>query len=130
MRSICQNCADCTDFDASIPFDSNFANPLVLRFFYFMQNENAERKADLSLILRLEDENSSRGAIERICEEVENETVSDRSALVRAARCLLGAVTRVLLLADIVVVKQLLLAKDKVWLLLIRILKFSSFDNE
>lgn len=54
------------------------------------------------------------GAIERICEEVEDEVLSDRGSLVRAARCLLGAVTRVLLLADIVVVKQLLLAKDKV----------------
>lgn len=32
----------------------------------------------------------------------------------RAARALLGSVTRVLLLADIVVVKQLLLAKDRV----------------
>lgn len=34
--------------------------------------------------------------------------------MVRAARTLLSSVTRVLLLADIVVVKQLLLAKDKV----------------
>ena len=40
--------------------------------------------------------------------------VSDRAAMVRAARSLLAAVTRVLLLADSVVVKQLLLAKDKV----------------
>jgi hypothetical protein len=40
--------------------------------------------------------------------------LSDRAAMVRAARCLLAAVTRVLLLADSVVVKQLLLAKDKV----------------
>ena len=39
---------------------------------------------------------------------------SDRSSVVKAARCLLVSVTRVLLLADIVVVKQLLLAKDKV----------------
>ncbi|XP_025830462.1 alpha-catulin isoform X2 [Agrilus planipennis] len=53
-------------------------------------------------------------AIERICGEAEVEILSDRTVLVRAARCLLGAVTRVLLLADIVVVKQLLLAKDKV----------------
>lgn len=45
------------------------------------------------------------------------QVLADRTALVRAARCLLGAVTRVLLLADIVVVKQLLLAKDKVNLL-------------
>lgn len=56
----------------------------------------------------------SGGAIERICEEAEEQILSDRTVLVRAARCLLGSVTRVLLLADIVVVKQLLLAKDKV----------------
>lgn len=59
-------------------------------------------------------------SIERLCELVANEplepddTLCDRSAMVRAARSLLNSVTRVLLLADIVVVKQLLLAKDKV----------------
>lgn len=56
----------------------------------------------------------SGSAIERICEEVDDDVISDRGSLVRASRGLLGAVTRVLLLADIVVVKQLLLAKDKV----------------
>ncbi|XP_044268903.1 alpha-catulin isoform X3 [Tribolium madens] len=54
------------------------------------------------------------GVIEQICEETDEEVLPDRGTLVRAARCLLGAITRVLLLADIVVVKQLLLAKDKV----------------
>ena len=39
---------------------------------------------------------------------------ADKGSMVRAARCLLAAVTQVLLLADNVVVKQLLLAKDKV----------------
>lgn len=39
---------------------------------------------------------------------------ADKNAMVRAARCLLAAVTQVLLLADTVVVKQLLQAKDKV----------------
>lgn len=42
------------------------------------------------------------------------ECLTERGAVVRAARALLASVTRVLLLADIVVVKQLLLAKDKV----------------
>lgn len=37
-----------------------------------------------------------------------------RNSLIRAARCLLGSVTRVLLLADTIVVKQLLLSKEKV----------------
>ena len=50
--------------------------------------------------------------------------VSDKAAMVRAARCLLAAITRVLLLADSVVVKQLLLAKDKVGHIT---LSFSSF---
>ncbi|XP_018564734.1 alpha-catulin [Anoplophora glabripennis] len=54
------------------------------------------------------------GAIEHICEETDEEVLPDRTTLIRASRCLLGAITRVLLLADIVVVKQLLLAKDKV----------------
>ncbi|CAH1105482.1 unnamed protein product [Psylliodes chrysocephalus] len=53
-------------------------------------------------------------AIEHICELHEEEATPDRTVLVRAARCLLGAITRVLLLADIVVVKQLLFAKEKV----------------
>uniref|UniRef100_A0A8W7P0D1 Alpha-catulin n=1 Tax=Anopheles coluzzii TaxID=1518534 RepID=A0A8W7P0D1_ANOCL len=40
--------------------------------------------------------------------------IDDRGPMIRAARTLLSSVTRVLLLADIVVVKQLLLAKDRV----------------
>ncbi|XP_033728819.1 alpha-catulin-like isoform X2 [Pecten maximus] len=41
-------------------------------------------------------------------------TFTEKTAMVRAARQLLSAVTRVLLLADKVIVKQLLLSKDKV----------------
>lgn len=61
--------------------------------------------------------------IERLCEiaatdplgyQPSDGPLGDRGAMVRAARTLLSSVTRVLLLADIVVVKQLLLAKDKV----------------
>lgn len=43
-----------------------------------------------------------------------DDTLCDRTSMVRATRTLLNSVTRVLLLADIVVVKQLLLDKDKV----------------
>lgn len=62
-------------------------------------------------------------SIERLCEIAVTDPLGypppegplgDRGAMVRAARALLSSVTRVLLLADIVVVKQLLLAKDKV----------------
>lgn len=68
-------------------------------------------------------------AIERICEEADVEVGSDRSTLVREARCLLGAITRVLLLADIVVVKQLLLAKDKVQRSLDRLESVNNFTE-
>lgn len=53
-------------------------------------------------------------SIERLCETATEDAVADRGAVTRASRALLASVTRVLLLADIVVVKQLLLAKDKV----------------
>lgn len=42
--------------------------------------------------------------------------MADKGSMVRAARCLLAAVTQVLLLADTIVVKQLLQAKDKVYM--------------
>jgi len=63
-------------------------------------------------------------AIEKLCElqyedpnsDSGSTTIgsTDKGSMVRAARCLLAAVTQVLLLADTVVVKQLLQAKDKV----------------
>ncbi|XP_059475145.1 alpha-catulin isoform X2 [Neocloeon triangulifer] len=53
-------------------------------------------------------------SIEKLCQVAMTDSLTDRGSVVRAARCLLGSVTRVLLLADIVVVKQLLLAQDKV----------------
>lgn len=55
--------------------------------------------------------------------------MTDREAVVRAAKCLLGAVTRVLLLADITVVKQLLMAKDKVARSLGRLESVSNFTE-
>lgn len=50
-------------------------------------------------------------AIERVCTGA---AAGDGVGMVSAARALLASVTRVLLLADMVVVRQLLLAKDKV----------------
>ena len=46
--------------------------------------------------------------------EAEEGTVNEKTAMVRAARQLLSAITKVLILADKVVVKQLIVAKDKV----------------
>ncbi|XP_063990318.1 alpha-catulin isoform X2 [Diachasmimorpha longicaudata] len=67
--------------------------------------------------------------IEKLCECAMEDSLADRGSVVRAARCLLGSVTRVLLLADIVVVKQLLLAKDKVARSLGRLESVSNFTE-
>ncbi|XP_033207723.1 alpha-catulin isoform X4 [Belonocnema kinseyi] len=68
-------------------------------------------------------------AIEKLCECAVDDNIDDRRAVVRAARSLLVSVTRVLLLADIVVVKQLLLAKDKVARSLGRLESVSNFTE-
>lgn len=57
--------------------------------------------------------------IEQLCDVQPDEcgqlrSYADKNNMVRAARTLLSSVTRVLLLADTVVVKQLLVAKDRV----------------
>uniref|UniRef100_T1JSM0 Alpha-catulin n=1 Tax=Tetranychus urticae TaxID=32264 RepID=T1JSM0_TETUR len=54
---------------------------------------------------------------------------SDRSALARSARALLSSVTRVLLIADTVVVKQLLTAKDRVSISLNRLENVANFTE-
>lgn len=71
----------------------------------------------------------SGSAIEKLCECAMEDSLADRGSVVRAARCLLGSVTKVLLLADIVVVKQLLLAKDKVARSLGRLENVSNFTE-
>ncbi|KAL5287963.1 CTNNAL1 family protein [Megaselia abdita] len=77
-------------------------------------------------------------SIERLCEITATDPLgypppdghlADRSAMIRSARALLSSVTRVLLLADIVVVKQLLLAKDKVNKSLGRLESVASFTE-
>ncbi|XP_024083641.1 alpha-catulin isoform X2 [Cimex lectularius] len=60
------------------------------------------------------DARAAGSAIEKLCESAGEDCMRDRAAVARAAKSLLASVTRVLLLADVVVVKQLLLAKDKV----------------
>ncbi|XP_075214953.1 alpha-catenin related [Lycorma delicatula] len=75
-------------------------------------DDNPEIKTEMYLACK--EARAAGAAIEKLCEAALEDSLTDRSAVVRAARCLLSSVTRVLLLADIVVVKQLLLAKDKV----------------
>ncbi|XP_052236076.1 alpha-catulin-like isoform X2 [Dreissena polymorpha] len=53
-------------------------------------------------------------ALEQACPEGASKPFTEKSQMVRAARKLLSAITKVLLIADKVIVKQLLLSKDKV----------------
>nr|CAD7452271.1 unnamed protein product [Timema tahoe] len=76
-------------------------------------DDNPEIKADMYEACK--EARAAGSAIEKLCEAALEDSLTDRGAVVRAARCLLGSVTRVLLLADVVVVKQLLLAKDKLY---------------
>lgn len=73
-------------------------------------DDNPEIKMDM--LEACKEAREAGAGIEKLCEL--EECLMERGAVVRAARALLASITRVLLLADIVVVKQLLLAKDKV----------------
>ncbi|GAB6029511.1 myosin 3, variant 2 [Chamberlinius hualienensis] len=80
-------------------------------------DDNPEIKVEMHDACK--DARAAGAAIEKICEvqyndqHTSNRCYSDKSALTRAARGLLTSVTRVLLLADNVVVKQLLAANNK-----------------
>ena len=52
--------------------------------------------------------------INNINHEGQPKTFTEKTAMVRAARKLLSAITKVLLIADKVIVKQLIASKDKV----------------
>ncbi|KAL5005886.1 hypothetical protein ScPMuIL_017044 [Solemya velum] len=56
-------------------------------------------------------------------------TFTEKTAMVRAARQLLSAITKVLLLADKIIIKQLLVAKDKVLKSLISLEKVDNFTD-
>ncbi|CAF1399310.1 unnamed protein product [Adineta steineri] len=95
-------------------------------------NENPEIKSDLIDACR--EARTSGEAIKRItCVEYDNfgkpVCVTDRHSMVQAARGLLSAVTRVLLLADMVVVKQIISTKKKVISTLNRVEGVASFSE-
>ncbi|XP_046630539.1 alpha-catulin isoform X1 [Neodiprion virginianus] len=90
-------------------------------------DDNPEIKQDMYEACK--EARAAGSAIEKLCECAMEDSLADRGSVVRAARCLLGSVTRVLLLADIVVVKQLLLAKDKVARSLGRLESVSNFTE-
>ncbi|XP_048489076.1 alpha-catulin isoform X2 [Plutella xylostella] len=77
-----------------------------------------------SMVLACKEARAAGRAIERVCVGA---AAGDGGGMVPAARALLAAVTRVLLLADMVVVRQLLLAKDKVARTLDRLESVSNF---
>lgn len=95
-------------------------------------DDNIEIKLDMYDACR-----SARAAgatIEQLCdvrmdEATVSETGGDRGAMARAAKILLASVTRVLLLADTVVVKQLLSAKDRVSISLNRLENVANFTE-
>jgi hypothetical protein len=92
-------------------------NELIYLLGESIANENPEIKSDLTDACR--EARSAGEAIKRItCIEYDTfgkpVCVSDRQSMVQAARGLLSAVTRVLLLADLVVVKQIIHTKKKV----------------
>ena len=95
-------------------------------------NENPEIKSDLIDACR--EARTSGEAIKRIT-SVEFDTfgkpigLNDRQSMVQAARGLLSAVTRVLLLADVVVVKQIISVKKKVISTLNRLEGVPSFSE-
>ncbi|CAF1240152.1 unnamed protein product [Adineta ricciae] len=95
-------------------------------------NENPEIKSDLIDACR--EARTAGEAIKRItCVEFDTLgkpiCVSDRHSMVQAARGLLSAVTRVLLLADMVVVKQIISVKKKVISTLNRLEGVMSFSE-
>ncbi|XP_054933389.1 alpha-catulin isoform X2 [Dermacentor andersoni] len=92
-----------------------------------LADDNVEIKLDMYDACR-----SARAAgasIEQLCDVRMDEATEDRGALARAARALLASVTRVLLLADTVVVKQLLSAKDRVSISLNRLENVANFTE-
>lgn len=89
-------------------------------------NENPEIKSDLIDACR--DVRSAGESIKRLtCIDVR--LTNDRQSMVQAARALLSAVTRVLLLADMVVVKQIINTKKQVMSTLNRLENVTTFSE-
>ncbi|CAL1271925.1 unnamed protein product [Larinioides sclopetarius] len=97
-----------------------------------MADDNAEIKVDMYEACR--DARAAGSMIEHLCEVQHDDggqlrPYADKHHLARAARALLSAVTRILLLADTVVVKQLLNTKDRVSISLNRLENVANFTE-
>lgn len=90
-------------------------------------DDNPEIKTDLYQACK--DARVAGEAIESLCEKTLDDSIAERGAIARAARCLLSSVTRVLILADVVVVKQLIFSKDKVSRSLCRLENVTNFTE-
>ncbi|BFZ21985.1 hypothetical protein BsWGS_25024 [Bradybaena similaris] len=97
-----------------------------------LAEENLDIKADMCLACH--DARMAGSAIQRLTclrphpDDITSST-ADKTAMVRAARQLLSAITKVLLLADRIVVKQLLSSKDKVILSLTQVEQLHNFTD-
>ncbi|XP_043239796.1 alpha-catulin-like isoform X3 [Amphibalanus amphitrite] len=90
-------------------------------------DDNPEIKVDMYEACK--EARAAGSAIEKLCALQAEAKSTDRATLVRAARCLLSSVTKVLLLADTVVVKQLILSKDKAVRTLSRLKSVTNFTE-
>ncbi len=91
MRTMCTTCT------SSIVYQVSFFTSWLYLIPLLCLGGNIQKLTDITL----EDESAAK-------------ILTEKAAMVRAARQLLSAITKVLLLADKVVVKQLVSAKDKV----------------
>ncbi|KAG8194925.1 hypothetical protein JTE90_021386 [Oedothorax gibbosus] len=97
-----------------------------------LADDNSEIKVDMYEACR--DARAAGSMLAHLCEVQHDEggqlrPYADKHHLARAARALLSAVTRVLLLADTVVVKQLLNTKDRVSISLNRLENVANFTE-
>ncbi|XP_071044546.1 alpha-catulin isoform X2 [Parasteatoda tepidariorum] len=95
----------------------NFAVQKFVSVGEAIADDNHEIKSDMYEACK--DARTSGAMIERLCDVQPDEcgqlrSYADKNNMVRAARTLLSSVTRVLLLADTVVIKQLVSSKDRV----------------
>ncbi|XP_035218517.1 alpha-catulin-like, partial [Stegodyphus dumicola] len=110
----------------------NFAVQKFVSVGEAIADDNCEIKSDMYEACR--DAKSAGYFIEQLCDVQHDEcgqlrSYADKTNMVRAARSLLSSVTRVLLLADTVVVKQLLMAKDRVSMSLNRLENAKNFTE-
>ncbi|GFV98751.1 alpha-catulin [Trichonephila clavipes] len=110
----------------------NFAVQKFVSVGEAIADDNCDIKSDMYEACK--DARTAGSIIEQLCDVQPDEcgqlrSYADKNNMVRAARTLLSSVTRVLLLADTVVVKQLLATKDRVSISLNRLENAANFTE-